>query len=291
MRDAGTSTWRRPREMTDDFDFDFDVDQGPSASRTTDREPGRPAESGNGARTSRDESARGDDSAADAPRGNGAPANRSRRVRSRRGASRTNGSRGNGSAAEPPPVADDDWLSLGDDEFTPGSISPLRERDDGPAGPPTPGEGRQFAKEARRRASRRPSPILDLDGRRERLSGQNADENVDFEALLERQPQKSGVARRGSALRNAFRGGVENLRRVGGERVAEGRERVQALRERVPSTVPQPRPSGDGKPPPPRLPRRISSRRPRKPKPGRIKKLRLAILALGLGLLGIVSFF
>src|SRR5262249_52754351 len=49
---------------------------------------------------------------------------------------------------------------------------------------------------------------------------------------------------------------------------------------------------GAGKPPPPpRLPRRISSRRPRKPKPGRIKKLRLVVLVLGLGLLGIVSFF
>ena len=81
---------------------------------------------------------------------------------------------------------------------------------------------------------------------------------------------------------------------MGGERIAESRDRVQALRERVPSSVPQARPGsagGDGKPPPPRLPRRISARRPRKPKPGRIKKLRLLIILAGLGLLAIVSTF
>ena len=67
-----------------------------------------------------------------------------------------------------------------------------------------------------------------------------------------------------------------------------------ALRERVPTRIPQPGSAdvgGAGKPPPPRLPRRISARRPRKPKPGRIKKLRLLILLLGLGLLAIVSTF
>jgi penicillin-binding protein 1A len=286
--------------MTDDFDFDFDVDRGRSASRTEPREPVEAPETpGNG----RGNGSRGKDG------GNGGSngGNGSRRFRSRAKELLDRSSElvyadeddeGNGETEAPPlreappaPPHEGDWLSLGDDEFAPGSRSPLRERDDGPAGPPTPGEARNFAKEARRRASRRPSPILDLDGERERIEGEADEEDVDFESLLERQPQKSGVARRGSALRNAFRGGVENLRRVGGERVAEGRERVQALRERVPSTVPQPRPGGAGKPPPPRLPRRISSRRPRKPKPGRIKKFRLLIILAGLGLLAIVSTF
>ena len=229
---------------------------------------------------------------------------------------RANGSRGNGSAIErprqrqwqsrrdarfaptapaPPAADEDDWLSLGDDDFEPGSLSPLRERNDGPAGPPTPGEARNFAKEARRRASRRPSSILDLDEERARLEREEAEEaEVDFESVLEHQPQKSGVARRGSAIRHAFQGGIQSLRRVGGERIAESRDRVQALRERVPARIPQPGTAdggGAGKPPPPRLPRRISSRRPRKPKPGRVKKLRLLIVLLGLGLLAIVSTF
>jgi penicillin-binding protein 1A len=272
--------------MTDDFDFDFDVDRGRSASRTEDRDQDQEPVAGNGAGEQRAP----ENGAPPAPRRNG------RRNGRRRNGSRENGSGGNGSGADvAPPIDEDDWLSLGDDEYSPGSISPLRERDDGPAGPPTPGEGRQFAKEARRRAARRPSPILDLDEERERLEREEAaDADVDFESLLERQPQKSGVARRGSAVRNAFRGGVESLRRVGGERIAEGRDRVQALRERVPARVPQPRPAGaggDGKPPPPRLPRRISARRPRKPQPGRIKKLRLLIVVAGLGLLAIVSTF
>src|SRR5262249_8771285 len=206
-----------------------------------------------------------------------------------------NGGRVTGPSADtaPPTVTDDDWLSLGDDEFSPGSLSPMRDRDESPAGPRIPGEGRRFAKEARRRASRRPSPILDLHVERERLDRKDRDREVDFESLLERQPQKGRVARRGSAIRNAFEDGIQSLRRVGGERIADSRDRVQALRERVPSHIPQPRPAdGAGKPPPPpRLPRRISSRRPRKPKPGRIKKLRLLILVVGLGLLGIVSFF
>src|SRR4051794_20639057 len=273
--------------MTDDFDFDFDVDRGRSASRTDDRERDQEAPgNGNGRRLpdleySERNEGNGDD------RGNG---------RTRRRRSNGNGG-GNGSRVDPPsrPEPDDgDWLSFGDDDFSPGVGSPLRERDDGPAGPPTPGEARNFAKEARRRASRRPSPILDLDVERERLAEEAPEDDVDFESVLERQPQKSGVARRGSAIRNAVAGGVESLRRVGGERIAESRDRVQALRERVPSSLPQhgtASAGGDGKPPPPRLPRRISSRRPRKPQPGRIKKLRILIVLAGLGLLAIVSTF
>ena len=150
--------------------------------------------------------------------------------------------------------AEDDWLSFGGDAFEPGSLSPLRERDDGPAGPPTPGEARNFAKEARRRASRRPSSILDFDEERARLEQADSEdqgEDVDFESVLATQPQKGRVARRGSAFRNAFEHGVQSLRRVGSERLAESRDRVSALRERVPARIPQPRPAGAGKPPPP----------------------------------------
>jgi penicillin-binding protein 1A len=289
--------------MTDDFDFDFDVDRGRSGSRTQAREPdeapdaGVRRDRGNGTGSG----ARGNGSRGNG-RGNGSAGNGSRGYASRakealkrRPDSLYGDDEENGADVPIPPreLDEGDWLSLGDDDFEPGSLSPLRERDDGPAGPPTPGEARNFAKEARRRASRRPSPILDLDVERERLEREEPDEpEVDFESMLERQPQKSGVARRGSALRGAFRGGVESLRRVGSERIADSRDRVQALRERVPARVPQPRPAGGaGKPPPPRLPRRISSRRPRKPKPGRIKKIRLLIILAGLGLLAIVSTF
>src|SRR3954447_19865405 len=279
--------------MTDDFDFDFDVNRGRSASRTEDREQDQQAPgNGNGR-----ELPELDHSGADEGNGsNGDNEKPRRRRRNGNGNDRGNGSR---RFVPPPPEAkpgepgEGDWLSFGDDDFSPGVRSPLGDRDDGPAGPPTPGEARNFAKEARRRASRRPSPILDLDVERERLESEDS-EDVDFESVLEKQPQKSGVARRGSAIRNAVAGSVQSLRKVGGERIADSRDRVQALRERVPSSLPQGRPAsagGDGKPPPPRLPRRISSRRPRKPKPGRIKKLRLLIILAGLGLLAIVATF
>src|SRR3954447_6584833 len=279
--------------MTDDFDFDFDVNRGRSASRTEDREQDQQAPgNGNGR-----ELPELDHSGADEGNGsNGDNEKPRRRRRNGNGNDRGNGSR---RFVPPPPEAkpgepgEGDWLSFGDDDFSPGVRSPLGDRDDGPAGPPTPGEARNFAKEARRRASRRPSPILDLDVERERLESEDS-EDVDFESVLEKQPQKSGVARRGSAIRNAVAGSVQSLRKVGGERIADSRDRVQALRERVPSSLPQARTAsagGDGKPPPPRLPRRISSRRPRKPQPGRIKKLRILIVLAGLGLLAIVSTF
>jgi penicillin-binding protein 1A len=303
--------------MTDEFDFDFDVDRGRSASRTESHEPEERGDAPERRRRSRNGNGSGES-------GKGTKANGST------GNGSGNGSRGYAARAkqlldrrsellyddeeahapdlpaappqrepdppEPPhtPIErDDDWLSFGGDVFEPGSLSPLRERDHGPAGRATPGEARNFAKEARRRASRRPSPILDFDEERARLeqAEEEADSDVDFETVLEDQPQKGRVARRGSALRNAFENGLQGLRRVGSERIAESRDRVHALRERVPNRIPQPRPAGPGKPPPPRLPRRISARRPQRPKPGRIKKLRLLILVLGLGLLGIVSFF
>jgi penicillin-binding protein 1A len=306
--------------MTEDFDFDFDVDRGPSASRTDSPESEGPGEasqrrrfrSGNG---SPDDEGSGNGARTNGTSGNGSGngsrgyAARAKELLERRGELLYTDDEDEAPEAPPTPprrepvepqprrrpgeAADDDWLSFGGDAFEPGSRSPLRERDDGPAGPPTPGEARNFAKEARRRASRRPSPILDFDEERARLerADQERDEDVDFESVLESQPQKGRVARRGSALRNALESGLQGLRRVGRERMAESRDRVHALRERVPARIPQPHPAGAGKPPPPRLPRRISARRPRKPQPGRIKKLRLALLVLGLGALGIVSFF
>jgi penicillin-binding protein 1A len=301
--------------MTDDFEFDFDVDRGRSASRT---ESGDPEDSGDA--TDRRRSRGGDGSRANgstergsgngSDSGAGGYAARAKQLLDRRGellyTDEDEGSDGVPPVRPPrrkPPepesprrpgeAADDDWLSFGGDTFEPGSLSPLRERDDGPAGPPTPGEARNFAREARRRASRRPRDILDFDEERARLerADEAANEDDDFESVLATQPQKGRVARRGSAIRNAFENGLQGLRRVGKERIEESRDRVSALRERVPTRIPQPRPAGDGKPPPPRLPRRISSRRPRKPKPGRIKKLRLLILVVGVGSLGLVSFF
>jgi penicillin-binding protein 1A len=313
------------RDMTEDFDFDFDVDRGRSASRTESHDPEEPENPG--VPESRRRFAAGNGSGDNGPAGNdsgngagngagngsGGYAARARALLDRRGELLYDEDEND--APEPPPAtpprpqtprpeaprrrtepiepAEDDWLSFGGDVFEPGTLSPLRERDDGPAGPPTPGEARNFAKEARRRASRRPSPILDFDEERARLerAEQEDDEDVDFESVLERQPQKGRVARSGSALRNAFESGLQGLRRVGRERIEESRDRVHALRERVPARIPQPRPAGAGKPPPPRLPRRISARRPRKPVPGRIKKLRLVLVILGLGMLGVVSFF
>ncbi|HEY6671340.1 MAG TPA: transglycosylase domain-containing protein [Solirubrobacterales bacterium] len=284
--------------MTDDFDFDFDVDGGRGASRTEARDPDETPERERGGTGNRN-SARGNGSRGYASRAKELLGRGGELLYSQEKDEATDAPRASTPPREPAgrdaprAPAEDDWLSIGDDAFEPGYLSPLRERDGGPAGRPTPGEARNFAKEARRRASRRPSPILDLQVERERLErAAEEEEAVDFESILERQPQKSEMARRGSAMRNAVRGGLQSLRRVGSERIAESRDRVHALRERVPTRVPEPRPAdGAGKPPPPHLPRRISSRRPRKPDPGRIKKLRLLILIVGLGLLAIVSTF
>src|SRR4051812_48921595 len=296
--------------MTEDFDFDFDVDRGRSASRTESHDPasadGEAPETPRRTRNGRD--GNGNGSRANGTTGNGSGngsrgyAARAKDLLERRSELLYEDEGGDGAASrqdsERPRTprttgepGTDDWLSIGDDVFEPGSLSPLRQRDDGPAGPPTPGEARNFAKEARRRASRRPSPILDFDEERARLERAESDEDGDFESTLASQPQKGRVARGGSAVRNVFDNGLHSLRRVGRERISDSRDRVSALRERVPTRIPQPSPAGAGKPPPPRLPRRISARRPRKPKPGRIKKFRLLILLAGIGALGIVSFF
>src|SRR3954453_6049722 len=296
--------------MTEDFDFDFDVDRGRSASRTESHDPasadGDASETPRRSRNGRD--GNGNGSRANGTTGNGSGngsrgyAARAKDLLERRSELLYEDEGGDGAASrqdsERPRTprttgepGTDDWLSIGDDVFEPGSVSPLRQRDDGPAGPPPPRGARNFTKEARRRASRRPSPILDFDEERARLERAGPDEDGDFESTLASQPQKGRVARGGSAVRSVFDNGLHSLRRVGRERISDSRDRVSALRERVPARISQPRPAGAGKPPPPRLPRRISARRPRKPVPGRIKKLRLLIGIVGLGALGVVSLF
>ena len=106
----------------------------------------------------------------------------------------------------------------------------------------------------------------------------------DFESVLESQPQKSGIARRGSAVVYGLRGLLDH----GRERVRGAGERIGELRERVPSGRPETAAGGDGIRPP-RLPKRMGSRRPRKAKAGQLKKLRLAVVFVGLGLLAVVS--
>ena len=197
--------------------------------------------------------------------------------------------------APAPPAADEgDWLSLGDDDFAPGGLSPLRERDDGPARSAHPGRGPQL-----RQGGPPPGLAAPEPDPRPRRGARSASSARTEEASRLRVGARASAAeerRRPSRLGHQVRlpGRDPEPRRVGDERIAEGRDRVQALRERVPPRIPRPAPrigGGDGKPPPPRLPRRISSRRPRKPKPGRVKKLRLLIVLLGLGLLAIVSTF
>jgi penicillin-binding protein 1A len=185
---------------------------------------------------------------------------------------------------------DEDWLDFAPDDAAEDGFDSLTGDDDpGPAGPRTPGEGRALAREARRRAT----------GRAGRRSSALLRDDLDFEEVLEQQPQKTGIARRRSSLLYGFREigeGIKERARQGRERLLDGRERLRdgrerlsALRERIPTGVPEPVPGGAGKPPPPSLPRRIRSRRPGRPKPGQIKKLRLLIVAAGLSVLAGVS--
>ena len=102
--------------------------------------------------------------------------------------------------------------------------------------------------------------------------------------MLESQPQKSGIARRGSAVVYGLRGLVDH----GRERLRGAGGRISELREHVPGRTVKTSTGGEGAPPP-RLPKRIGSRRPRKPKPGRVKKLRIAVIVVGLGALAMVS--
>ncbi|MDP9188194.1 MAG: transglycosylase domain-containing protein, partial [Actinomycetota bacterium] len=295
--------------MTDaNFDFDFDVNRDATSGKT---------------RGDVDASA-GNGDGSHSPRAGGPPANGSRSnsgsrsngaaegrpplmtgdeehsfdlpiddpPRSRRFRSRGDANGDSASGERQPPSTDsgeDDWLSMTDDRLDRADLDSIAAADDGPAGPPTPGEGRKFARTARRRATER-NPIDD--------DGAESGDGVSFEALLERQPQKSGVARRGSAALYGLRGLLDD----GRERLRGGRRKLGELRERVPDSIPRPSPgsgggrSGNGRgngtgPPPnfPKLPKRMGSRRPRKAKPGRVKKLRLVIILVGLGSLAMVS--
>ena len=202
----------------------------------------------------------------------------------------------NGGSFEPPAPAapsragngadgGDDWLSLADDQPEESGLDSLPAPDDVPADPPTPGEGRSLARDARRRATNHKRPADD----------------TDFEALLESQPQKSGMARRTSAISGGFRdlmdGGRQRLLgskealHTGREKLKKGRARLGDMNLNVPApgSDRQVQVDQNGNRVPPQLPRRVSSRRPRKPQPGRIKKLRLAIIVVGLGALALLS--
>jgi len=314
--------------MTDDLDFDFEFDRGKSASGTRDREGADgdgtrdsandrngPAERGNG-RADRANGRTAKDSNGRAKASDGRAKTSKRRTKTRDGRTKPGNGRarpGNGrpgardgrpplrpvdeeappprelsprqpsprdaSLREPSAPAGDDWLDLGGEELGADDLGTIAAPDDGPAGPPTPREGRELARGARLRATGR-------------------GEDGDFEDLLAHQPQKSEVAKRGSAIVYGLRGllddGKHRLRdgaaalRGGAGALRGGRERISALRERVPASIPRPG-SAEGAPPPPRLPKRLGSGRPRKPEPGRIKKLRLAVIAIGVAALAMVS--
>ena len=255
--------------MTDrdtDFDFDFQVQPDQEDDGT-----GRPD----------DERANGANGAG----GNGSHDAGELAYREEKDAA-PNGGNGSFEPPAPSPPADpvegeDDWLSLADDHPADEGLDSLPTPDDVPVDPPTPGEGRSLARDARRRATHR----------------QAADDGEDFEALLESQPQKSGMARRTSAISHGFRdvldGGRERLK-GSRETLKKGRARfgglhLPHLRIPGPNAGTRPQVDGNGNRVPPQLPRRISSRRPRKPQPGRIKKLRIAIIVVGLGTLAVVS--
>ena len=281
---------RRLTHMTDDFDFDFDVDRGRSASRTDGRPRGPrrhrgPSRrqwahgNGNGAR------AKGSSgpTAGQRPRGYAA---RARQLLDRRGEllyadeEETATTRLRRAARPKPPepksprrsgeADDDDWLSLGDDDFEPGSLSPLRERDDGPAGPPTPGEARNFAKEARRRASSAPARFSTSTWSASAWSARGPGARMTTSSPCSARSPRRAASRAGAPPSGTpSHSGVQGLRRVGSERIAESRDRVRPCASGSPHGYRSRGPRrGAGKPPPPRLPRRISARRPRKPKPG-----------------------
>ena len=178
--------------MTDDFDFDFDLSRGRSGSPTQSNGSGEPADdAGDVELPERD---LGSERTAD--RGNAKPPRRNGKSRNGGTRRRRQNGAGEGSTPAQTPQDPDDWLGLTDAPEG-GDLESLAKPDDGPAGPPTPHEARNFAKEARRRASRRPSPLLDLNGETEAAPDANEDnEPIDFESVLKRQPQKSGVARR-----------------------------------------------------------------------------------------------
>ncbi len=313
---------QRPTKMTDsDFDFDFDVERGrrsPAAAATGSNGSERSAGNGDQAAPT-GSSAAGppplvnedggpDDRGAaggepggglsfEPPEPDSSPTPARALLRRFRRSDDTDDT-----AAEqldPPAInPDDDWLSLGDDLGAADSDSPT-DYERVPAGPPMPPERREPSRRSSRRAGRRAvarstpnsmaKPPVPPAGRSTDARGPGGADPVGagFEQLLEEQPQKSAAARRGSAVIYGLRGLLDDGRR----RLRGGRERVGALKERIPDSFPRPSSAagGNGTPPPPKLPKRLGSRRPRKPKPGRIKKLRIAIILVGLGALAMAS--
>ena len=129
--------------MTDDFDFDFDVDGSRGASRTEAPDPDETPERervGNGNR----KGARGNGSRGYASRAKELLGRGGELLYSQEKDEATDAPRASTPPREPAgrdapgAPAEDDWLSIGDDAFEPGYLSPLRERDGGPADRPTP---------------------------------------------------------------------------------------------------------------------------------------------------------
>jgi membrane peptidoglycan carboxypeptidase len=308
---------QRPTQMTDsDFDFDFDVERGrrsPGAAAAGPNGSGRSKRNGDRAATPHspateppplvyedgelDDRAAASDEAGDGlpfepPEPDPSPTPARALLRRFRRSDDATAERPDPPAADP----DDDWLSLGDD-LGAADLDSLTDSEQGPAGPPTPGEGRELARRASRRAGGRAVARAagnsmagrSMPGAEHGTDAGGADQiGADFEQLLEEQPQKSTAARRGSAVIYGLRGLLDD----GRERLRGGRQRVGALKERIPDSFPRPSSAAGGNgapPPPPKLPKRLSSRRPRKPKPGRVKKLRIAIILVGLGSLAMAS--
>ncbi len=114
-------------------------------------------------------------------------------------------------AREPQAPADDDWLSLADDNPAAGDLDSIAAPDDGPAGPRTPREGRNLAREARRRATGK---------------------STSFEAVAP-PPRQSRSERRLAAAAPARACRREGLRVNAGEPAAEERHRQARIGRRL----------------------------------------------------------
>ena len=233
--------------MTDDFDFDFDVDRGRSASRTEapraegPRTPQRNGTRPGAARCSNDDEGDGSSRQRRARRLAGAASSSTRTRTARNG-------NGNGSRRASAPeliarrperrrLAQLRRRRLRARQPLPAPRAPRR--------PSRPSDARaRPATSPRRPAAAPPAAPAPSSTSTRSAPASSArtprSEDVDFESVLATQPQKSGVARRGSAIRHALEGGIQSLRRVGGERIAESRDRVQALQGARPARIPQP---------------------------------------------------
>ena len=285
--------------MTDrDFDFDFDVDRDAASARerTTTMGTAAPARRPRRSNASNGSGASGDDERPPVARPD-EDAGFDPLVEDPPPARRFSRSSENPVTHARPPVSpsDPDWLSMAEDDLGEEGFESIPDAgsEPGPAGPPTPGEGRELARTARRRATG--EDAIDAD------AGADGDGDGDGAVPPMDEPGATASAAAEGRGRTALYG-LRGLLDDGRERLQGGRGAIGRLREKVPTTLPRPasggfgrRRSGNGSGgdgPPPRvkmLPKRVGSRRPRKAKPGRIKKLRLVIVMLGLLLLGMVS--